>query len=539
MVLSKSPVLKVQTLLWPIFASGSKPQQNSAHIDFVDARRPTVATHAVASRGRPSLAAVPLPFHAAVGHPDAVTHAIATHLRATESVVPEGAVNLLYAWWAAAVGGAGYSLRQRQGRRRRPGGVATSAQAQRAAGVVFSASYPEIVHLVPLGMQNPAFGHASHMGMTPGGHRISHAGESGSQGSWVHHGTQLLSAQLVGAAEGHNAQTAASSCTPCRPVETSNEDSGSVSDTGSRLSTESPHELWPATPESTPPQSPRRESPMWHSAPSETPTSASSSMSGWVCPTPDNPRSWQPPPPAPMIQQPVSEATQKDTQTGTAKGNEKCSKLSSKEADVAMKQLKNGESQEQRAVLDWVIKSAWPLCLTRHGCRVVQVALEVAGQSDRLTLADALRGNVLEALKSPHANHVLQKCIKLLPSEQLHFVPVELVGQARKLAQHPFGCRVLQRIIEHYEGLQTSALVEEVITGDAVELCKHSYGNYVLQHIFEFGMRPQISRLAAAMMPKARELARHWCGSHVVEKALLFCDKKSKARTSVRTCTKQ
>jgi len=600
MVLSKFVALNVPALLWPVLASASKPQQNS-NVD--DARKPASATNAPAKHGRPCVAAVPLPFHMAVGHPEAVTGALVQHLVTTDCVLPAGAVNWLYAWWAAAAGGAGYSLRQRQGRRRRNGGAAKPDQTQQRSAVMpFAGSLAETVHLVPTGMQNVSQGNAQQAGMMPGDPRFMPASSYAPQGSWVQHGTQLLSDALVGAAAGYNAQPAASWGTPSRPDETSNEDSGSLSDTGSQLSTESPHVLWPATPESTPPQSPRRDLlPLRHCAPSEASTSSSSNKStwaspgaetnghtscwafptsetpsssstwacptpetssnasAWACPTPDassdastwasptsdksrnisawtcpaaeNNNAWKSSKSAPMKQQPIAEARHKVARAVPATAQvqeETCLKLSSKEADAATTQLKKGSPQEQRAMLDRIIKSAWSLSLTRHGCRVVQAALEAADHADRMAMADALRGHVREALRSPHANHVLQKCIKLLPSEQLDFVLAEVAGQARKLAQHPFGCRVLERIIEHFKGWQTSALVEEVIQGDVVELCKHSFGNYVLQHIFEFGLHPHKRRLAVAMTPRARELARHWCGSHVVEKALLFCDKEER-----------
>merc|ERR1719191_2367681 len=103
----------------------------------------------------------------------------------------------------------------------------------------------------------------------------------------------------------------------------------------------------------------------------------------------------------------------------------------------------------------------WPLANSSEGCRVVQKAWEVAKGSEQNLLREALKGRVMEAVKSPHANHVLQKCIEVAPAAQLGFVIEEMRGQAAMTAKHRFGCRILERLIEHHcSELSTSALME-------------------------------------------------------------------------------
>ncbi|CAE8583209.1 unnamed protein product, partial [Polarella glacialis] len=45
------------------------------------------------------------------------------------------------------------------------------------------------------------------------------------------------------------------------------------------------------------------------------------------------------------------------------------------------------------------------MALDPRGCRLVQRALELAGDHEQVFLARELRGHVREALESPHANH--------------------------------------------------------------------------------------------------------------------------------------
>ena len=53
----------------------------------------------------------------------------------------------------------------------------------------------------------------------------------------------------------------------------------------------------------------------------------------------------------------------------------------------------------------------WELSQDSKGCREVQQAIEEASDDVRCSLVAELCGHVLDAMRCPHANHVLQKCI--------------------------------------------------------------------------------------------------------------------------------
>lgn len=54
------------------------------------------------------------------------------------------------------------------------------------------------------------------------------------------------------------------------------------------------------------------------------------------------------------------------------------------------------------------------------------------------------------------------------------------------LSTHPYGCRVIQRILEHCLPEQTQLILEE-LHGDTERLLQDQYGNYVIQHVLEHG----------------------------------------------------
>jgi len=138
-----------------------------------------------------------------------------------------------------------------------------------------------------------------------------------------------------------------------------------------------------------------------------------------------------------------------------------------------------------------------------EGCRLVQEALDRArGDDERAGLAQELRGHVWELIRSPHANHVLQKFIQVLPPQALQFIVDELVaspgaagrtcvGQA---ARHRFACRVVERLVEQCPVEIARALLDRLVE-DGVALCSHPYGNFVVQHMLEHAPPEHRARL--------------------------------------------
>merc|ERR1719379_3171626 len=61
-------------------------------------------------------------------------------------------------------------------------------------------------------------------------------------------------------------------------------------------------------------------------------------------------------------------------------------------------------------------------------------------------------------------------------------------------AKQKFGCRIIQRLLEHCREDQLQEIYEALLA-DGVELSKHPYGTYVMQHVAEYGTCEQVRRL--------------------------------------------
>jgi pumilio RNA-binding family len=86
---------------------------------------------------------------------------------------------------------------------------------------------------------------------------------------------------------------------------------------------------------------------------------------------------------------------------------------------------------------------------------------------------------------------------------------------------HSFGCRVVQRVLEHCGGTaRYDAVMGEVMTA-IVQLAQDQYGNYVIQHILEFGRPHERDRVIDSLAPHIVTLSQNKFASNVVEKCLL------------------
>lgn len=163
------------------------------------------------------------------------------------------------------------------------------------------------------------------------------------------------------------------------------------------------------------------------------------------------------------------------------------------------------------------------LALDARGCRLVQRALELADDYQQVHLMEELKGHIREALESPHANHVLQRAIELMRPSAVKFVLPELAqwGKPAALARHRYGCRVLERLIEHFPPMHLAGFLTEVLE-DALELCRHVYGNFVMQHVLEHGEQAHRRRIIDVLCSdlSGAALDQHACS--VLDKALSY-----------------
>jgi pumilio RNA-binding family len=189
-----------------------------------------------------------------------------------------------------------------------------------------------------------------------------------------------------------------------------------------------------------------------------------------------------------------------------------------------------GDHESQVLAANALRGAVWTFAQDEHGCRVVQLALSKQRVIAESVTAE-LQGHVLEALASPHANHVIQRVVEVMPIARSRFVALELIGFASAAAKHCYGCRILIRLLEHSATEEnTLALIDEFLD-EVAELMRHIFGHHVIHAVLEHGTAAQRHRIATALITPSLDgetliLPCHWThrnASRVFEAAVLHC----------------
>ncbi len=63
----------------------------------------------------------------------------------------------------------------------------------------------------------------------------------------------------------------------------------------------------------------------------------------------------------------------------------------------------------------------------------------------------------------------------------------DIKGSVVSLSTHPYGCRVVQRVLEHCTINDAKEHIRKEILRSTAPLATDQYGNYVIQHMLEHG----------------------------------------------------
>jgi len=234
--------------------------------------------------------------------------------------------------------------------------------------------------------------------------------------------------------------------------------------------------------------------------------------------------SWRRPLPT-VPESPTADAAGEPEETGGDGIDEEDPLKLAETKEGANKILERLESNESRKTLLWLKKALRPMSLDKHGCRVVQRALEIAPGELRTVLLAELEPHVVELYESANGNHVLSKVIEVIPGAKLRGLVAKLEEKGwEHVAKHRFGCRALERLIEHSSESELQGLIG-MVKEKCEELSRHQFGNFVVQHLFEHqaSCRPDLLK---PLLCKMSELAMHRTASHVVQSALYHCEEE-------------
>jgi hypothetical protein len=201
--------------------------------------------------------------------------------------------------------------------------------------------------------------------------------------------------------------------------------------------------------------------------------------------------------------------------------DEACAELSA--------QLEAGGVARQAAI-EALTGSIAELSFDASACRVVQKAIEFAEEEEVMSLCSELKGLIREAIHSPHANHVVQKMVEVLPASGLGFVAEELLGAGAEFARHRYGCRVFSRLVQRQSEtsiVHMDELVDELLPC-ASDLARHTFGHHVIEVVLQTGNAHQRHMIFSALSSDLMRNAKNRNATYVVERALTCCADEDK-----------
>ncbi|KAL7271165.1 hypothetical protein RUND412_006099 [Rhizina undulata] len=186
-------------------------------------------------------------------------------------------------------------------------------------------------------------------------------------------------------------------------------------------------------------------------------------------------------------------------------------------------------NDEQRTIL---VNNAAPqlvkIALNQHGTRALQKMIDYLSTREQIeTIVKALKSKVVELIQDLNGNHVIQKCLNRLKSENAQFVFDAVGEQCVLVGTHRHGCCVLQRCIDHASGSQKIQLIQK-ITANAIHLVQDQFGNYVVQYILDLGEATLSEPLIHKFRGRVCELSKQKFSSNVIEKCLRVAELSTK-----------
>ncbi|KAK4351565.1 hypothetical protein RND71_030878 [Anisodus tanguticus] len=191
---------------------------------------------------------------------------------------------------------------------------------------------------------------------------------------------------------------------------------------------------------------------------------------------------------------------------------------------VIQKFFEHGMAHQRRELASILFGHVLTLSLQMYGCRVIQKAIEVVNVDQKIKMVEELDSHIMRCVRDQNGNHVIQKCIECVPEDHIQFIVSTFFGQVITLSTHPYGCRVIQRVLEHCSDPETQSKVMVEILGSVSMLAQDQYGNYVVQHVLEHGKPHERSTIIQELAGKIVQMSQQKFASNVVEKCLTFCN---------------
>jgi hypothetical protein len=155
-----------------------------------------------------------------------------------------------------------------------------------------------------------------------------------------------------------------------------------------------------------------------------------------------------------------------------------------------------------------------------HGTRASQKLIELLDSSEEVEIVRAaFMEHIVDLIEDLNGNHVVQKCLIKLNSEDNQFIYDGITQNLVSVATLRHGCCVLQRCFDFGTIEQQQQLIDQILA-NATILVEDSFGNYVLQYILDIDFPDLAIQLINQFEGEIFRMSKEKCSSNVIEKCM-------------------
>eukprot|EP01060_Flectonema_neradi_P006476 TRINITY_DN14382_c2_g1_i2.p1 TRINITY_DN14382_c2_g1~~TRINITY_DN14382_c2_g1_i2.p1 ORF type:complete len:410 (+),score=62.94 TRINITY_DN14382_c2_g1_i2:72-1232(+) len=185
----------------------------------------------------------------------------------------------------------------------------------------------------------------------------------------------------------------------------------------------------------------------------------------------------------------------------------------------------------EETVMKVVTGRAFELSTHSFACRVVQKLLLHSSKQSVETLIDELTPHLSELITDQNGNHVVQRCLEVSPPIRVTVINI-LKRSLFHCSTHVYGCRVVQRVLEHAVDPNVIIPVLQELLQKVHLLVTNQYGNYVVQHMVVKSHAMFVKVVVDRLKGHYALLCTHKFASNVVE--LIYENASEEVRVLIR-----
>jgi len=155
----------------------------------------------------------------------------------------------------------------------------------------------------------------------------------------------------------------------------------------------------------------------------------------------------------------------------------------------------------------------------RHGCCVVQRALDYGNKAQCDDIIAKVVANLLPLVQDAFGNYVTQYVLQREPTQMPLSFAKALKGHVTELSMQKFSSNVIEKIMRSEDASAAEAIIDELIhVKDMKTLVTHPFANYVIQTALTVSSDAQHRELAAVILPHQAAIRNTLYGKRIMNK---------------------